>query len=137
MNVIQLGFDKHDDKLWWISPYIWDDDTVENIHRPTESAAFRQMFRQSKLLAKRGMFINLSSLHLRVLRLEYKALTRNPRPDNVNEWISSQLAGVSVLSVNVILDECELVIALREVLGMSEINIGWEPDAANIGKRAA
>jgi hypothetical protein len=137
LNVIQLSFDSRYDKLWWVDGFLWDDDSVSCTHRPTEIAAFRQLYRQSKLLAKRGVFINLSPLHLRVLRLEHKALTRTPTPDNVNEWISSQLAGVSVLSVNLILDECELVIALRETLGMNAIDIGWELDTEQAGKRAA
>jgi hypothetical protein len=135
--IIQLAFDERDVKLWYLDAYKWDDDTVSSVHRPTEIAAFRRMFRQAKLLQKRGVFINLSALHLRVLRLEHKALTREPRPDNVNEWISSQLAGVSVLWVNKILDECDLVIELREVLGMSQLQIDWTVEPARKGRKAA
>lgn len=135
--IIQLAFDERDDKLYWLDPFIWDDDTVENVHRPTETAAFRKLLRQSKLLRLRGVFINLSPLHLRVMRLEHKALSNAPIPSNIPAWISSQLVGVSVLSVNAILDECELVVALRETLGMSHIDIGWEYDTGNASKRAA
>ena len=137
MRIIQLAFDERDVKLWWLDAFKWDDDTVSSIHRPTEIAAFRRMYRQSKLLQKRGVFINLSALHLRVLRLEHNALTRTPRPDNISAWISSQLAGVSILWVNKMLDECDLVIELRDVLGMSQIDIEWQAEPAQKGRKAA
>ena len=137
MKVIQLAFDERDVKLWWLDFAIWDDDSVSSISRPTEVAAFRRMYRQSKLLQKRGVFINLSALHLRVLRLEHKALTREPRPDNISQWISSQLAGVSVLWVNKMLDECDLVIELRDVLGMSQIDVEWHAEPVQKGRKAA
>jgi hypothetical protein len=135
--IIQLGFDERDTKLWWLDCFKWDDDSVENVNRPTEIAAFRRMYKQSRLLQKRGVFINLSALHLRVLRLEHKALTREVRPDNVSEWISSQLAGVSILWVNKMLDECDLVIELRDALGMSQIDIEWNSEPAQKGRKAA
>lgn len=133
--IIQLGFDERDNKLWWVDAWLWDDDTIASVQRPTEAAAFRNMFRQSKLLQKRGIYINLSNLHIRVMQLEYKALTRTPVPDNVNEWISQQLRYVSTLKVTAILDECELVTCIREAFGMPPLVIDWEP--AQRGSRAA
>lgn len=134
MNVIQLGFDERDNKLWWVDCYKWDDDTVSNVSRPTEVTAFRKLFRQSRLLQKRGIFINLSALHMEAMRLEYRAMITPPYPANVYQWVSQRMHGVSPTQVKALLDECSLVTLLRDALGMRPLEINWNAD---VQRRAA
>lgn len=123
--IIQLGFDPQDNKLWWTDCFLWDDDTVENIQRPTELAAFRRMFRQARLIAKRGVLINLSPLHLHIMRMEQSAMIAEPQPENVYNWISARVHGIPPLQVKAILDECSLVVLLRDALHMPAIVVDW------------
>lgn len=136
--IIQLGLlDKSDDKLWWCDPWLWDDDTVHNVQRPTEVAAFRKLFRQSRLLKKRGVYINLSPLHMTALRLEYHAMSKPPHPDKVYQWISTRMPGVPPTQVKALLEECSLVTMLRDTLGMKPLVMDWEVETIQKGSRAA
>jgi hypothetical protein len=134
-NVIQLGFDERDNKLWWVDQWLWDDDTISSIQRPTEIAAFRQMYRQSRLLKKHGVFINLSPLHRQIMVMEYSALNNEPKPDNIYNWISARVRGIPPLQVKRILEECSLVVLLREVLSLPELVIDWPLE--DVAKRKA
>jgi hypothetical protein len=135
--IIQLGFDSRDDKLFWVDQWLWDDDTVSSVQRPTEITAFRNMFRQARLLQKRGLFINLSALHLEAMRLEYRAMTTPPMPANVYQWVSAKMHGVPPTQVKSLLEECSLVTLLRDAMGMRPITIDWDYTPAQKGKRAA
>ena len=123
--IIQLGFDERDNKLWWVDQWLWDDDTVSSIQRPTEIAAFHKLFRQSRLLKKHGVFINLSPLHRQIMVMEYSALNSNPQPDNVYNWIAARVRGIPPMQVKRILEECSLVVLLREVLSLPAVSIEW------------
>lgn len=138
MNVIQLGFDPLDDKWWWVDQHKWDtiDETPDTVKRPTEQLAFRGLYRQSRLIKKRGVLVNLSPLHTECLRLEYHAMSKPPYPDNVYNWISARIHGVPPLQVKAILDECSFVVLLREALGMQPLAIHWDAEIAVV-KRAA
>ena len=139
LNVIQLGFDERDDRFWWTDCYLWDirDSVPDTVKRPTEDAAFRGLFRQSRLLKKRGVFINLSSLHLTAMYLEYQALSQPPYPSNVYQWVSARMHGVAPTQVKALLDECSLVTLLRDALGMPALDIDWNRGAVHKGRRAA
>jgi len=136
--IIQLGFDPQDDRLWWCDQFKWDttDETPDTIQRPTEQAAFRRMFRQARLIKKRGILVNLSPLHLQVMRMEQSALISEPVPDNVYNWIAARMHGLPPLQVKAILDECSLVVLLRDALHMPAIVVDW-PVRENVAKRAA
>jgi hypothetical protein len=138
LNVIQLGFDPQDNKLWWVDCFKWDtrDETPDTVTRPTEQLAFRGLFRQARLLSKRGVFINLSPLHMEALRLEYQAMSKPPYPDNVNGWIAQRMHGVSQFQVRALLDECSLVVLLRDVLRMQPLEVQWAVEKV-AGKKAA
>ena len=126
--IIQLGFDPQDDRLWWCDQFKWDttDETPDTIQRPTEQAAFRRMFRQARLISKRGILVNLSPLHLQVMRMEQSALISEPVPDNVHTWIAARMHGIPPLQIKAILDECSFVVLLREVLGLPALVMDWE-----------
>lgn len=125
--ITQLAFNPQDDRLWWVNMHLWDtqDETPDTVQRPTEQAAFRQMFRQARLLEKRGVLINLSPLHIQVMQLEQRALTAEPLPDNPYNWISARMHGIPPLQIKAILDECSFVVLLREALGMQPIAVNW------------
>lgn len=136
--IIQLAFDERDDKFWWTDCHLWDirDSVPDTVKRPTEDAAFRGLFRQARLLKKRGVYINLSPMHMTALQLEYHAMSKPPYPDNVYAWVSARMHGVPPLQVKALLDECSLVVLLREALGMPAINVQWS-DQPVIVKRVA
>lgn len=139
--VIQLGIDSQDDKLWWIDFYRWDTRTEDGeeepntVTRPTEIMALRNIYRQGRLLQKQGVMINLTSLHMEAMRLEYQAMSKPPYPDNVYGYISSRMVGVPPTQVKFLLDECSLVALLREVLGMPALVMDWE--APKVDKKRA
>lgn len=141
MNVIQLGFDPQDNRLWWCDMHRWDtrtedgEEEPDTVKRPTEIRAFRNIFRQSRLMQKKGVMINLSTLHREALRLEHQAMSRPPYPDNVYGYIASRMSGVPPTQVKFLLDECSFVVLLREVLGMPALVMDWELPA--VAKRAA
>lgn len=128
--IIQLGFDPADDRLWWVDMHKWDtrDETPDTVKRPTEQLAFRGLFRQSRLISKKGVLINLSPLHLTAMQLEYHALSRPPYPDNVYAWVSARMRGVPPLQVKALLDECSFVVLLREALGLAPLAVQWSID---------
>ncbi len=134
--IIQLGIDPQDDRLWWTDCFLWDDDSVENVQRPTEIAAFRRMFRQARLIKKRGVLINLSPLHVQVMRMEQSALIAEPTPDNIYNWIAARMHGIPPLQVKAILDECSLVVLLRDALHLPAIVVDW-PVRVDVAKKAA
>lgn len=136
-NVIQLGFDERDNKFWWVDQWLWDDDTVSSIQRPTENAALRKLFRQSRLLKKHGVFINLSPLHRQIMVMEYSAMNSEPKPDNIYNWISARVRGIPPLQVKRILEECSLVVLLRDVLSLPAVTMEWPTEEKRQGKRAA
>lgn len=136
-TIIQLGLDPQDNRLFWVDMHLWDerDATPGTVQRPTETAAFRNLFRQSRLLSKRGVFINLTPLHLTAMRLEHQAMSTPPTPKNVYAWVSERMGGVSHLQVKALLDECSLVVLLRDAFSMPALPIEWELPA--VAKRAA
>lgn len=140
--IIQLGFDPQDDKLWWIDYHRFDTRTEDGeeepstVHRPTEIMALRNIFRQGRLMQKRGVMINLTAMHMEALRLEHQAMSKPPYPDNVYGFISSRMHGVPPTQVKFLLDECSFVVLLREVLGMPALVMNWER-VADTKKRAA
>ena len=142
LNVIQLGFDPEYDRLWWCDPFRWDtrtedgEEEPDTVKRPTEIRAFRNIFRQARLMQKKGVLINLTSLHREALRLEHAAMSRPPYPDNVYGYISSRMIGVPPSQVKFLLDECSFVVLLREVLGMPALVMDWEV-VPLVAKRAA
>ena len=136
--IIQLGIDPQDDRLWWCDMHLWDtiDETPDTAQRPTEQAAFRRMFRQARIIRKRGILINLSPLHIQVMRMEQSALIAEPIPDNTYNWISARMHGIPPLQVKAILDECSLVVLLRDALHLPAIVVDW-PMREGFAKRAA
>lgn len=142
-TIIQLAFDQEYDKLWWVDQHRWDtrtDDGMEEpntVYRPVEIAAFRRMYRQARYFKKRGLFINLTSLHIQAMTLEYQALSKAPTPDNVNAWIADRMFGVMPNQVRALLDEASLAAMLREVLGLQPLVIDWQVGTVQRGKRAA
>lgn len=140
-NIIQLGLDPQDDRLWWWDMHKWDvrDEIPDTVKRPTEQAAFRLMFRQSRALEKfqkRGVLINLSPLHMNIMRMEQSALISEPPPDNVYNWIAARVHGIPPLQIKAILDECSLVVLLRDALHMAPIEVDW-PVREVAAKKAA
>jgi hypothetical protein len=139
--IIQLGLDPQDDRLWWCDMHRWQTQTEDGeeepntVMRPTEIRAFRNIFRQSRLMAKKGVMINLTPLHREALRLEHQAMSKPPYPDNVYGFISSRMPGVPPTQVKFLLDECSLVVLLRDVLGMPALVMDWELPV--VVKRAA
>lgn len=133
--VIQMGLDRADDKLWYIDEYIWDDDTIDTVHRPTEILAFRHLFRQSRMIRKRGLILQLSPLQREVMRWEYQAMRTVPMPDNIHNWISARMYGLPPLQVKALLDECSYVVLLRDILDMQPLDLDWESPA--VTRRAA
>lgn len=136
-NVIQLGFDSRDDKFFWIDEYIWDDNTVESIHRPTEIMAFRRMFKQSSVLRKNGISINLSQLHRHIMVMEYSALNSETPVPNIYNWISARVRGITPSHVEKILEECSLIMWLRDSLSLPALVIDWPVANKQKGSRAA
>lgn len=139
MNVIQLGlFSRQDDKYWWVDQFIWDtrDSEPSTVNRQTEELAFRSLYRQSRLMKKYGVFINLTDYHMQIMRLEAAAMIAKPQPSNVYTWIAARMRGVSHLQIKAILDECSLVVLLRDVLRMPPLAIDW-PMEEGRGKKAA
>jgi len=141
LNVIQLGFDPQDNRLWWCDQHRWNtrtedgEEEPDTVKRPTEIRAFRNIFRQSRLMAKKGVMINLTQMHREALRLEHAAMSRPPYPDNVYGYIASRMQGIPPTQVKFLLDECSFVVLLRELLGMPALVMDWEvPDTV---KRAA
>lgn len=136
--IIQLGFDPQDNKLWWTDCHLWDtrDETPDTIIRPTEAAALRGLFRQARLLSKRGVYINLSPLHMEAMRLEYRALSTPPYPDNVYAWVAQRMHGIPHLQVKALLEEVSLVVLLRDVLGLAPLAVDWTVEITPV-KRVA
>ena len=139
--IIQLGLDPQDDRLWWCDLHKWDirDDIPDTVKRPTEQAAFRLLFRQSRALEKfqkRGILINLSPMHQHIMRMEQSALIAEPPPDNVFNWIAARIHGIPPLQVKAILDECSLVVLLRDALHMAPIVVDW-PVREGVVRKAA
>ena len=140
-NVIQLGFDPQDNRLWWCDMHLWQTQTEDGeeepdtVKRPTEIRAFRNIYRQSRLMQKRGVLINLSPLHKQIMVLEYSAMTCEPKPDNVYNWIAARMKGIPPFQVKNILDECSLVVLLREALSMPALVMEWP--AEKVAKRRA
>ena len=125
--IIQLGLDPQYDRMWWCDQHKWDtrDETPDTVNRPTEIRALRGLYRQSRAIEKRGVLVNLSPLHIQVMRMEQSALISEPPPDNVHNWIAARMHGIPPLQVKAILDECSLVVFLREALGMPALQIEW------------
>lgn len=125
--IIQLGFDPQDDKLWWCDMHKWDtrDETPDTVKRPTEQIAFRGLFRQARLIQKKGVLINLSPLHVKLMQMEQAALTAEPVPENPYKWIADRIHGIPPIQVKAILDECSFVVLLREALGLKPIAVKW------------
>lgn len=139
LNVIQLGFDSRDDKLFWVDPFLWDDrdPDQDTVQRPTEIAAFRSLARQAAVLRKRGLYINLSPLHIQAMQLEYRCKTDTVDWSGMEyEWISKRMRGVPPMKVKSLLGEASLAVLFREVLGMPALYIDWNADVAAI-RRAA
>jgi hypothetical protein len=138
-NVIQLGFDERYDKLFWVDPHLWDerDSPPDSIQRPTEIAAFRNLARQAAALRKRGLYINLTPLHIQAMQLEYHCKTDTVDWTGMDyEWISKRMRGVPPLQVKALLGEASLAVLFREILGMPALYIDWNADIAAI-RRAA
>lgn len=133
-NVIQLGLlSRQDDRYFWVDPWMWDlhDDIPDTVKRPTEILAFNRMFRQSRLIRKRGVLVNLSPLHMQLMRLEQSAMTANPVPDNVYHWIAARVRGFTPLQIQAMLEECSFVVLLRDVLSLPPLAIEWQrPEVA-------
>lgn len=131
--VIQLGLDRQDDRLfWWSDQHLWDTRTEDGeeepstVKRPTERAALRQIYRQSRLLKKRGVFINLSPFHVEALQWEYYCRREYPHfIGKEYQWVSEQM-GIPHLQVKGLLDECSLVVLLRDALGLTPLDIDWQ-----------
>lgn len=136
--ITQLAFDPQYDKLWWVDMHKWDtnDETPDTVQRPTEQLAFKGLYRQSRLIEKRGILVNLSPLHLQVMRMEQTALISEPVPDNVYNWIAARMHGIPPLQIKAILDECSFVVLLREVLHLPALAVDW-PVRDTAAKRAA
>lgn len=138
-NVIQLGFDERDDKLFWIDQYLWDDrdPDQDTRQRPTEIAAFRSLARQAAALRKRGLYINLSPLHIQAMQLEYRCKIDAPHfAGKEYVWVSERMRNVAPTQVKALLGECSLALMFREILGMPMLHIDWNADVAAI-RRAA
>lgn len=118
--------------------HLWDtrDEPPGTVKRPTEQLALRGLFRQSRLIQKKGVLINLSPLHLTALQLEYHAMSKPPYPDNVYTWIAARMHGIPPLQVKALLDECSFVVLLREALGLPPLNMQWTLEPVVV-KRAA
>lgn len=136
--IIQLGLDPQDDRLWWVDIHKWDtrEEIPDTVKRPTEQAAFRLLFRQSRAIQKKGILVNLSPLHLHIMRMEQSALIAEPTPDNVYNWISARVHSIPPLQVKAILDECSLVVLLRDALHMPAIVVDWPVREAVVRKAA-
>lgn len=138
-NIIQLGFDSRYDKLFWVDPFLWDDreSPPDTVQRPTEIAAFRNLARQAAALRKRGLYINLSPLHIQALQLEYRCKIDAPHFGGKEYvWISERMRGVPPMQVKALLGECSLALLFREILGLPALYIDWNADMATI-RRAA
>jgi hypothetical protein len=143
MVIIQLGlFNGADDRYWWCNSGIWDtryedgQEEPSTVQRPTEIAAFKSLYRQSRLIRKRGVYVSLSPLHLQALRLEYQAMSRPPVPDNIHLWVADRMRGVTQLQVKALLEEASFVILLRDVLGLAPLEVQWSEPMYTV-KRAA
>jgi hypothetical protein len=138
-EIIQLGFDEQDDKLFWIDQYLWDDrdPDQDTRKRPTEVAAFRSLARQAAMLRKRGLYINLSPLHIQAMQLEYRCKTDAPHfTGKEYVWVSERMRNVPPMQVKALLSEASLAVLFREVLGMPALYIDWNMDVPAI-RRAA
>ena len=139
--VIQLGFDSADDKLWWVDEFRWDlrDEPPEYYaQRPTEVEALAGLYRQARLLKKRGLYINLSPFHLEALRWEYHCRCEYPHfAGKEYQWVSEQM-GVPQLQVKALLDECSLAVLMRDVLHLPPLAVDWkDTPVRRITKKAA
>lgn len=130
--IIQLGFDPQDDRLWWCDHHRWDtrfedgEEEPDTVSRPTEIIALRNIYRQSRLMSKRGVMINLTTMHREALRLEHQAMSKPPYPDNIYGYVSSRMIGVPPTQVKFLLDEASLVVLLRDVLGLPALVMDWD-----------
>lgn len=126
--IIQLGLlSKEDDRLWWLDPYLWDlrDDAPDTVTRPTEVLALRGLFRQARLIRKKGLSINLSPWHIEALQWEYHCRREYPHfAGKEYQWVSEQM-GVPQLQVKALLDECSLAVLMRDLLHMPPLIIDW------------
>ena len=137
--IIQLGFDSRFDKLFWVDPFLWDDrePDQDTVQRPVEIAAFRSLARQAAVLRKRGLYINLSPLHIQAMQLEYRCKTDAPHfVGKEYLWISERMRNVPPLQVRALLEEASLAVMFRDILGMPMLHIDWNMDVPAI-RRAA
>lgn len=128
MNIIiQPGlFNSADDKLWWSEPLLWDHGHISTIWRPTEDEAFNRIYKQAKILRKKGVYINLSHYHLQAMKLEYQCKHHYGFYRQVYEWIAERMSGFTKLQIKALLDEASIAFALRHALGLPEIDVQWD-----------
>lgn len=121
---IQLSFP------WWVDTIYWkDDDTpdvIETVDRPTEDEALRNLLLQSKVIERNGRMLNLTALHMIVLRLERTCLRDYPHYPDAALFISER-SMFAPKQARALLDEASGIIYVRALMGLPEIRIEHEP----------
>lgn len=105
------------DPLWWVRVDLWQEwESADTVDRPTEDAALRAIFRQARILAGRGVLLELSPLHETAIRLEYQCRQYMPHIVDFSEYVAERMR-IGRHQAMAILEEASFIFAAREIIG--------------------